>query len=144
MEFFFLEQTIFIIKIKRNIIRYNNKTIYKSRTYNKINKELEINIKSINFMKFRRIRKIKQFIIFKRKFSNNNNWNCFIDNDIHPSNNIFLDPIMDKIEIKFININMPNNFSSKSANQSKDIKLYLDYNKILSDVDQFNSEKFKS
>lgn len=131
-------------KIKRINIRYNNKTIYMSRTYNKVNKELEINIKNINYKKFRRIKKINKYISFKRKFLNNN-WNNFIENDIYPPNNIFLDPIMDKIEINILDtIEKPNNFSNR-CNHPKDIDINLNSNnnddKILVNANQIIVDK---
>lgn len=131
-------------KIKRIYIRYNNKIIYKSRAYNKVNKELEINIKNINYKKFRRIKKTNKFISFKRKFLNNN-WNNFIENDIYPSNYIFLDPIMDKIEINILDIiEKPNNFRNR-CNYQKDIDINLNSNindnNIFVDADSINMDK---
>lgn len=130
-------------KIKSINIRYNNKIIYKSRAYNKVNKELEINIKNINYKKFRRIKKTNKFISFKRKFLNNN-WNNFIENDTYPSNNIFLDPIMDKIEINILDIiEKPNNFRNRCNHQNIDINLNsnINDNKILVDADLINVDK---
>ena len=120
-------------KIKRITIKYNNKSIYKSRAYNKINNELEINIKSINFKKFKKIKKTNRFIKLKRKFLNNSNWFNFIENDLYQSGNIFLDPIMDRIEINIINVvDKPSNTGNKYIHyKNKDIKLCLNEDNTL-------------
>ena len=127
-------------KIKSIIIRYNNKLIYKSKACNKINNELEINIKNINSKKFRKIKKTK-FIIFKRKFLNNDNWFNFIENDIYQVN-IFLDPIMDRIEINIIDVvDKPNNFSNKCIHHiNKVTELYSNDEDILLVANQSNPE----
>lgn len=102
-------------KIKRIIINYNNKIIYISRTYYNANKETNISINTIKFKKLRKIKEINILEKFKRDFLYNNIWSNYITNEKYLSNTIILDPIMDKFEINIItNINCPNKAIDKN------------------------------
>ena len=102
-------------KIKRIIITYHNKVIYKSRIYYKANKEISININSIKFKKLKKIKKINKWEKLKRNLLYNNVWSNFITNEKYISETIILDPIIDKFDINIItNINGPNNVIDKN------------------------------
>lgn len=105
--------------IKRIIIKYNNKTIYKTRSYNKAKIELNININNIKYKKFKKIKKIKELDKFKqlkRNLIDKGNWYSFITNENYPDKVILLDPIMDNLEINIItDINNLNNNVNNSA-----------------------------
>ncbi len=103
-------------KIKRIAIEYNNRTIYRGRTYYNANMELYISIYSIRIKKFKKIRKANKFIRFRKKFMNNN-WYNYITYDNYPSQNIYLDPIMDNLEINIITeIKYPNHIYMDDKN----------------------------
>ena len=107
-------------EIKRIIIRYNNRIIYKSRAFYKTNKDINIKINTIKFKKLKKIKKIKELDKFKRNLLYNNNWRNFITNENYLSNTIIPDPIIDKFEINIIaNINGPNYIKDKNTNSIK-------------------------
>lgn len=102
-------------KIKRIIINYHNKVIYKSRTYYNANKEINISINTIKLKKLKKIKKINKLGKLKRNLLYNNVWSNFITNEKYLSNTIILDPITDKFEINIIaNINSPNSIDENS------------------------------
>ena len=110
-------------KIKRIIINYHNKVIYKSRKYYKANEEINISINTIKFKRLKKIKKINKLEKLKRNLLYNNAWSNFITNDEYLSNIIILDPIMDKFEINIItNINVPNNVTDKNVNSIETLK----------------------
>ena len=97
-------------KIKRIIILYHNKVIYKSRIYYKANKAISISINAIKFKKLKKIKKINILEKLKRNLLYNNVWSDFITNEKYISETIILDPIIDKFEFNIItNIKGPNN-----------------------------------
>lgn len=107
-------------KIKRIIIIYHNKVIYKSRIYYKANKEINISINTIKFKKLKKIKKINKLEKLKRNLLYNNVWSNFITNEKYISETIILDPIIDKFEINIItNINGPNNVINKNDDSVK-------------------------
>lgn len=104
-------------KIKRIIIKYHNKIIYKSRKYYKAYKEIYISINTIKLKKLKKIKRINKLEKLKRDLLYNNAWRNFITNEKYLSNIIILDPIIDKIEINIItDINGPNNVMDKDRN----------------------------
>ena len=104
-------------EIKRIIIKYHNKIIYKSRKYYKANKEIYISINTIKLKKLKKIKRINKLEKLKRDLLYNNAWCNFITNEKYLSNIIILDPIIDKIEINIItDINGPNNVIDKDCN----------------------------
>ena len=107
-------------EIKRIIIRYQDRIIYKSRAFYKANKDININIKIIKFKKLKKIKKINELDKFKRDLLYNNKWINFITNEKYLSNTIILNSIIDKFEINIIaNIDGPNYIKDKNTNSIK-------------------------